>query len=488
MRLSELLSASGLSGALVVTPPGAPDPEVRVVTRDSREAASDAVFVAVRGARVDGHTLAPGLDVAAVVVEREVVVRPGVVVIRVGDARAALAALAAGLHGHPGAQVPVVAVTGTNGKSTVVALIAAAAAHPAVGWRSGRIGTLGASWSGGGAATQLTTPEAPDLQALLARMRADGVGVVALEASSIGLEQRRLDGIPFHAAVFTNLSRDHLDHHGSMAAYAAAKARLFEELLRPAGGLPRALLWGDDPSWPLMTPPADRWLFGVGPGADVRISDQRLDRDRSSFRVDSPCGGGRVETGLIGAHNVRNVACALAALVLCGVPVEAAAEALAASVPVDGRLETVPNDRGLLIVVDYAHSPDALGVALEALRPLTHGALWVVFGCGGDRDRGKRPEMGAIAERLADRVVVTSDNPRSEPPQAILDDILGGLRAAPFAVDEDRGAAIARAVHAAEPGDTVLIAGKGHERYQEVAGHKRPFDDRDAVRRALGGP
>lgn len=462
---------------------GPTDRSVHRVTRDSREASADCVFVAIRGATVDGHDLVEGVEAAAVVVERPVEAHRSATVIRVASTHAALAQIAAALHGYPGRALQVVGVTGTNGKTTLTTLVHTAL--QATGRAAGRIGTAGHAIGAEELPARFTTPEAPVVQGLLARMRDAGVGPVAMEVSSIGLAQRRVDGIDFHLGVFTNLSRDHLDFHGDMEAYLAAKRRLFTELLRPVGGGPRALLCADDPAWPRLGAPSDRWLYGFDEAADVAVTDARLGREGMSLSVRTPAGEGTLSSRLLGRHNAQNLAGALGALLCLGVPLDEACAALGRVAGVPGRLEIVPDARGRLVVVDYAHSDDALAHALDTVRAVTAGAVWVVFGCGGDRDRTKRPIMGRVAHARADRVVVTSDNPRSEDPDAIIADIVAGLDPSGVIVEPDRAAAIGLALAQAAPGDTVLIAGKGHETYQEIAGVRHPFDDR-AVARAAG--
>ncbi len=465
---------------------GPVDLDVDHVTRDSRQVRHGSVFVAVVGSRVDGHAFVRDVGARVVVVERDVEARPDQTVVRVTDTKVALAGLAAALYGFPGAAMAVIGVTGTNGKTTVTTLIDGALR--ALGWRTGRIGTTGNALDGELRPTSFTTPEAPELQALLAELRDAGARAVAMEVSSIGLAQHRVDGIPFAVAVFTNLTQDHLDYHGTMDAYGAAKARLFRDLLRPVGGAPRAVLCGDDPAHPRMGAPTDAWRYGFGEHNDVRIADARVDSDGTALTLATPDGWVSITSAQVGRHNALNLAAAWAALRCLGVdPIDAANVVGSAPGPA-GRLERVPDPAGRLVVVDYAHSDDALDNVLRALRPLTSGALWVVFGCGGDRDRGKRPRMGAVAVRLADQVVVTSDNPRSEDPEAIVADVLAGIQdRARVHVEVDREAAIRWALARTGPGDTVLVAGKGHETYQEVAGERRPFDDREVARRALGG-
>jgi UDP-N-acetylmuramoyl-L-alanyl-D-glutamate--2,6-diaminopimelate ligase len=307
-----------------------------------------------------------------------------------------------------------------------------------------------------------------------------GVRLVAMEVSSIGLDAHRADGIPFAAAIFTNLSRDHLDYHGSMEAYAAAKARLFTELL--AG---RAILNQRDPAWTQMGP-ADqpRWTFGTE-HSDLRVEGLEAGPGGSRGRFCTPIGNFDGSLQLIGHHNVENALGALGAALAVGIPLAAAAEGLAALPAVSGRLEAIPNSRGLHVLVDYAHSDDALQRVLAELRRLSPRRILTVFGCGGDRDRGKRPLMGRAATEGSDRVFVTSDNPRSEDPAAIIRDILPGLYGNSWTIEPDRAAAIRQAIAEAAPGDLVLIAGKGHETGQQIGSIIHPFDDRLVAREAL---
>ncbi len=458
---------------------------VRGVGRDSRTVGAGGVFVAIRGARVDGHDLIGGLhEAAAVVVERAVRAPPGVTVVRVDDTKAALAALAAAWNGFPAERMKVIGVTGTNGKTTITTLVEEALLG--MGVPAGRIGTTGIRVNGEALPSALTTPEAPELQAALAQMREAGVRAVLIEASSIGQVQRRLDQIPFHLGVFTNLTRDHLDHHGTMAAYRDAKAGLFQRLRAP-GGPPRALLFGDDPAWPGLGPPADHWLYGEGEGHALRLVAWRADAQGLALEVNTPHGAGTLRSPLVGHYNALNLVAALGCLLTLDVPLSDALAALGAVRGVPGRLERVDHPGGPLVLVDYAHTPDALTGVLDAVRGATRGRLFVVFGCGGDRDAGKRPEMGRAAEAGADVVVVTSDNPRSEDPQAIVDATLSGMDSPPAHVALDRAAAIGWALAAAGPDDAVLIAGKGHETTQEIGGVKHPFDDRAVARAWLEG-
>ncbi|MEN0065556.1 MAG: UDP-N-acetylmuramoyl-L-alanyl-D-glutamate--2,6-diaminopimelate ligase [Myxococcota bacterium] len=460
------------------------DRHVEDVSRDSREVGLTSIFVAIAGQRFDGHDFVPTIAAGVAVVERGVPVPDGVTRIRVADTKLALAQIAAALHGFPSREVPVVGITGTNGKTTVASLVDHALTT--LGWPVGRIGTTGNLIAGELVPTRFTTPEAPAVQSLLRRMVDRGVKAVAMEVTSIGLAQRRVDGTTFALAVFTNLTPDHLDFHGTFDAYRDAKARLFAELLRDAGGPTRALLCADDPAWTSMQAPDDAWTYGFAPGATLHIDEVELTAEGTQIDLVTPTGRVAIRSSLVGRFNALNVVATYGILVLLGVASTQAIEAIEAAAPPPGRLERVPNVGGRLVVVDYSHTPDALEQALRTLRPLTSHRLWVVFGCGGDRDVQKRPTMGRIAEAEADYVVITTDNPRTEDPQSIVDAIVAGLaNPARAHVQLDRAEAIRHALTASTAGDTVLIAGKGHETYQEVQGVRHPFDDREVARTVL---
>lgn len=476
MRLAELLPALG-----PVAVDGPVDRWVHEVVHDSRRAGSGSIFAALPGQTVDGRRFVPDLDCAAVITEGPVEARPGVTVLRVPHARAAFARAAAALAGWPGRSIPVVGVTGTNGKTTSTFLIAALAeAH---GWPAAVIGTTGHRIAGRAVPSTHTTPEAPVLQALLAEAQAAGCGVVAMEVSSIGLDMRRVEGIPFRVAAWTSFSRDHLDYHGSMEAYHAAKARLFDELLDPAG---TAVLFSGLPfarTLPVRAGAA-RWTYGRATDDTVRLDNVVQDIDGAWLSVHTPVGPFEARTHLLGAHNVENVLCAAAVGLALGLPPAAIQAGLYGLRSVPGRLERVPNPLGIHIFVDYAHTPDALSQVLGTLRPLCAGRLITVMGCGGDRDAGKRPLMGAAAGAGSDQVFLTSDNPRSEDPLAILAQVRAGTPGAPV-VEPDRAAAIHAAIDAARPGDVVLIAGKGHETTQTIGTTVLPFDDRAVAAAAV---
>ncbi|MFZ5722353.1 MAG: UDP-N-acetylmuramoyl-L-alanyl-D-glutamate--2,6-diaminopimelate ligase [Pseudomonadota bacterium] len=486
------------AGIRVTLEPFAADVQVRGICDDSRAVARGDLYIALRGTQSDGRSyIAQAIERGAVAVLAEAddsaavdSMVNAVPVIAVRHLRAQAGVIAAHFFGESSQRLSVVAITGTNGKTTTSWLVAQALER--LGCRAAVLGTLGvgsATVDGAREPLRNTTPGAVELQTLLAGLADDGYAAVAMEASSIGIEQHRMAGTRVRAALFTNISRDHLDYHGTMEAYAEAKAALFSW-----PGLGGAVINGDDPH-------ALRWLaegrvqaarvltYGAaGRGHDIEllalIAGPR--GSRLSLRIE-----GReltVDTQLLGSFNAANLMAVAGALRVLGYDTTAIAAVLGELRPPAGRMESFGGGDTPLCVVDYAHSPDALEKVLAVLRERTRGSLWCVFGCGGDRDRGKRAQMGAIAARLADVSVITSDNPRSEAPQAIVDDILAGMgELAPGRVRVvlDRADAIARAVQQAQPADTVLVAGKGHEDYQEVAGVRLPFSDRENVTAAL---
>jgi UDP-N-acetylmuramoyl-L-alanyl-D-glutamate--2,6-diaminopimelate ligase len=395
--------------------------------------------------------------------------------------------ISAEFEGRPADRMTVVGVTGTNGKTTTTYLLESV--FRAAGTTPGVIGTTGVRIDGRPEPFDRTTPEAPDLHRLLGRMSSEGVGAVAMEVSSHGLDQHRVGGVRFACGVFTNLTQDHLDYHGTLEEYFGAKAKLFTPELAERG----AANWDSPEGRQLMGALIPMTSFGLDEGADLRAADVSTDAQGLSFRV----GDVAVRSRLRGRFNVENCLAAFAASHLVGVPSEAIAEGIAALDGVPGRLEPVEEGQEFLVVVDYAHTPDSLDNVLRAARPLASqdgGRVIVAFGCGGDRDRGKRPLMGEACTRLADLTIVTSDNPRSEDPLAIIAEIEpGAVRGGgKFVIEPDRRAAIRVAVHEARAGDVVVIAGKGHETGQEFeGGRKVPFDDRtvaaEELRALLGG-
>jgi UDP-N-acetylmuramoyl-L-alanyl-D-glutamate--2,6-diaminopimelate ligase len=461
----------------------APGVEVSGLAYSSRSVTPGTLFFCVPGFRADGHDFAP--DAVARGAVALVCQRPlglGVPEVVVDDVRAAMGPAAARFYGDPTAELEVVGVTGTNGKTTTAFLLR----HllEAGGRQTGLLGTVKRVVGGVEEEVERTTPEAIDLQATFRRMLDSGDRACAMEVSSHALELGRVAGIRFECRVFTNLTQDHLDFHETMDAYFAAKRRLFE-------GAGPSVVNLDDEYGRRIAAEVDCVTFAVERDADYRARDVEFDLMGSRFRCETPAGELELESPLPGLFNVQNVLAAVAAARSLGVPGEAIAAALPSFGRVPGRFEPVDEGQDFGVLVDYAHTPEALENVLLAARQVIarggggRGRLHVVFGAGGDRDRGKRPLMGAAARRLADRVVVTSDNPRSEPPEAIVDAIMEG--AGPEAEREtDRRRAIELAIEAAGPGDVVVIAGKGHEQGQEFEnGRKEPFDDVSEARAAL---
>ena len=481
VEIAPLVAA--LEGARVL---GELPPATSGIAHDSRRVRPGAIFVALRGERSDGHAFleaAVRAGAGTVVVDDAYLQAngppAGVATVAVADTRRALSRLAAAFFGYPARALRIAGVTGTNGKTTTTHLVGAI--FDAAGIASGTIGTLGARFGGAMWSLDNTTPLALELQGLLAQMRDRGAQAVAMEVSSHALALDRVADIEFEIGVLTNVTRDHLDFHGSPDAYAAAKRRLFERSRRCAFGIDDAI--GRRWSGEFAHAGAVLTTFGFSPDATVCARDVTLHASGSSFAID----GRRFNLRLPARFNVENALAALCVARAYGVADEISARALAAVDSVPGRMEHLGGGRGGVdVLVDYAHTPDALEVVLRAAREMSAGALVVVFGCGGDRDRGKRPLMGRIASVLADRAIVTSDNPRREDPQAIVDDILAGIGdARSVHVEIDRRAAIRSAIAAAAPGDLVVIAGKGHETYQIVGEATQHFDDRDEARGAL---
>jgi UDP-N-acetylmuramoyl-L-alanyl-D-glutamate--2,6-diaminopimelate ligase len=453
------------------------------VAFDSRKVVPGALFFCVRGATADGHDFAGEAirsGAAALVVERWLEL--DVPQILVPSVRPVMGPMSAVVLGDPARSLTIVGVTGTNGKTTIVHLLDAV--FRAAGHRTGAIGTVGAHAAGEPMPIARTTPEAPDLHRLLRRMRDAGVTTVAMEVSSHALEQGRVGGLRFDAAVFTNLSQDHLDHHGSMESYFEAKASLFTEERTERAVVNLDDVWGRR----LLDVPVPVTTFGLDPAAEVHAEDVRTGAKGLAFRVD----GHEVTSSLRGGFNVSNCLAAIASSRLLGVDLDEAIRGLASAGQLAGRMEPVDAGQRFLVVVDYAHTPDSIGTVLAAARPLATGRVIVVFGCGGDRDRAKRFPMGVAATEGADLTVITTDNPRSEDPLDIIAEVERGAAegGGRYLVEPDRRAAIRLAVRDAHPGDVVVVAGKGHEREQELADRSVPFEDRVVVREeleALGG-
>jgi UDP-N-acetylmuramoyl-L-alanyl-D-glutamate--2,6-diaminopimelate ligase len=474
VELAALCMEAGVASRVV----GAMDGVAVVdVAYRSERCGPGSLFCALRGVRADGHEHAPAAvanGAVALLVERELA---GLAVPQIvcDDARAGMALLADALYGHPSGELDVAAVTGTNGKTTTTMLLAAildASQRPC-----GLLGTVERRIGGRREAAGLTTPEAPDLQRALRWMIEAGDEACAMEASSIAISQRRLVGTEFAAVGFTNLSQDHLDFHGDLEQYFAAKASLFD------GRFPRAVNADDAYGARLGA----ELRFGVlSADADVHCEAFDLRSDRTELFVRTPHGALSLEPRLRGRFNVDNVLCAVTLALLLDVPLGAIEHAIAATGAPPGRFEPVEAGQGFGVIVDYAHTPGGIEAVLASARPLTGGRILCVFGAGGDRDHAKRPLMGAAAEIGADRLYVTSDNSRSEPTELIVEQILAGLeRPGDARVEHDRRHAIGLALADAAPGDLVMILGKGHEQGQDSGGVVDPFDDRAIARELL---
>ena len=474
---------------------GAPPATVRGLTADSRRVQAGDCFVAVPGFKQDARRFVPEAvtrGAALVVTEGEPVANLAVPQVLVPSARRALARLADAYHGHPSAALTLVGITGTNGKTTTSYLVDALLR--ARGFRTGILGTIQYVLGDEARPAGQTTPEALEIQAMLAEMRDRGIGAVAMEVSSHALALSRVDGLEFDVAVFTNLTQDHLDFHGTLDEYRRAKRRLFEQLAASPKPRRTAVVSADDPAGAEMVRGLDVPVltFGLAPGARVRATEHVSGLDGIRMTVDTPRGRLTLASSLIGEHNVMNLLGAIGTGLALGLEPHAIAAALAPVRTVPGRFEQVDAGQPFLVVVDYAHTPDALERVLATARKITPGRLGVVFGCGGDRDRTKRPIMGEIAARLADRAWVTSDNPRSERPEAILDEVIAGVKRVRgaetrYVAEADRRTAIRGALAWAQAGDTIVIAGKGHETYQIVGAQTLPFDDRAVAREILAG-
>ena len=459
-------------------PAGATDIEVTDLTYDNRQVTPGTLFFWVLGFTRDGHQFAPeaiARGAVALVVQRALGL--GVPEIAVPDVRAAMPRAAAAFYGHPTAELQTVGVTGTNGKTTTAFLVRALL--EAAGRQTGLLGTVKSVIGGTEHEVQRTTPEAIDLQKTFRAMLDAGDQACVMEVSSHALELHRADAIHFAAAIFTNLTQDHLDFHPTMEDYFAAKRRLFQ-----VPDLGAAVINVDDSYGARLAAELDDPVtFALRRDASYRALDLQTGLGGSTFTVATPDGELELRSPLRGEFNVYNVLGSLAAARALGVSAEMCVEAIATAGQVPGRFETVDEGQPFAVLVDYAHTPDSLENVLNAARNLTDKRVHVVFGCGGDRDRGKRPLMGEIGKRLADRVIITSDNPRSEDPEAIIAEILVGSGA-----DVEHHADRRQAIAAAQPGDIVVIAGKGHEQGQEFeAGRRIPFDDVTVAREILRG-
>jgi UDP-N-acetylmuramoyl-L-alanyl-D-glutamate--2,6-diaminopimelate ligase len=488
-EVGEALRGRSLTGVGAGGP--RPPADVTGVACDSRRVEPGQVFVALQGVHVDGVSFASDAvarGAVAIVSERPAPADMQVPWITVDDARLALALLAAAFYRHPSSHIQVVGITGTNGKTTTAYLVWSifeAASIPC-----GLLGTVGYRIGDEMREATQTTPEAPEVQHLLREMVDRGCGACAMEVSSHALSLRRVDGTTYAAGVFTNLTRDHLDFHADMEAYFLAKRRLFEMLPRGAPGVTNL----DDPRGVSLAAMIERPVtYAVNRPADITTGPLSFSLDGLSFDVRTPRGTLHVRSSLVGRPNVYNILAAVSAAASLGISFDAIERGVAALPGVPGRFQVVSSPRDeFAVVVDYAHTDDALRNLLETARPLARGRVITVFGCGGDRDRTKRPLMGAVARRLSDLVVITSDNPRTEDPGRIIEEIQRGITPdtrrggdQPFLAIADRRLAVARAIELARPGDVVLVAGKGHEKYQIIGNQSLPFDDVAVAREAL---
>jgi UDP-N-acetylmuramoyl-L-alanyl-D-glutamate--2,6-diaminopimelate ligase len=472
------------------------DRKPSAIAYDSRHVKPGAIFVALRGVHADGVRFVPQAianGAAAVVAESAAPPDVSVPWVRVPNARAALAELSAEFYGNPSERVALVGITGTNGKTTTSYLLAAI--FEAAGVKCGRVGTIGYRIGGTELNASRTTPESPELQRMLVDMVAQGCGACVMEVSSHALALRRVDGLRFAAGVFTNLTRDHLDFHGDMESYFGAKRRLFEMLPDGAVGVINI----DDRRGAELVSTARRPVtYAIDAAADVRSGPLSFSLDGLSFEARTPRGTLHLTSGLVGRPNAYNILAACATAMALDLPFSAIETGVANLAHVPGRFQVVSDPADdVRVIVDYAHTDDALKNLLETARPMATGRVVTLFGAGGDRDRTKRPLMGAVAARLSDLVIVTSDNPRSEDPEKIIEEVRRGIvipadriapkgqRGTPSLAIVDRGEAIEKAIKDAKSGDLILIAGKGHEKYQVIGDREIPFDDVEVARAAL---
>ena len=478
---------------------GSPNPDITALCEDSRVVQPGSLFVAVQGMQSDGNRfLTEAAAAGAVSIATEETVNdfrrdcPGIAVVQVRDARRALGVLARNFYHDPSSMLTMCGITGTNGKTTVGYLVKAIV--EAAGQRSGIIGTIGYDTGDQCRAASHTTPSAAVLQHLLGQMVQQGMTYAVIEVTSHALALSRISGCLFDTVVFTNLTRDHLDFHGDLESYFNAKLRLFaSDFLKPTADAAsvRAIINLDDPYGVRIrgTCRVPAWGYAIDSHADIRAEDIAMTFEGTSFTTQTPLGNFPVRSELVGRHNVSNLLAAIGVGLSRGCSIEAVRQGIASVTCVPGRFEKIDEGQAYGVVVDYAHTEDALDKLLNVACALTSGRVITVFGCGGDRDQGKRPVMGKIAATLSDLVIVTSDNPRSENPDQIIRDVVYGVVASAkktlYKVIPDRKEAIANAVQSARPGDLVVIAGKGHEDYQVVGDRRLDFDDRVVARRAI---
>jgi len=480
MKLQDLIRGVDTAGVL-----GEADVDIAAITCDSRKASPGTLFIAVRGFTSDGNAFIPdavGKGAVAVVTDEEPQ-SPRVPTVVVADARKAMALIADRFYNSPQNELIMTGVTGTNGKTTTTYMVKSV--FEAGGMGCGVIGTIKHVVGDRVVESINTTPEAPDIHSFLADMVRSGQSACAMEVSSHALALSRVYGIRFRAAAFLNITRDHLDFHGDFRTYLDSKGIIFTQL----SGDATAVINRDDPHaghFITLSRDANLLTFGEHESSDIRLMEVRLEASRSFVTVTTPAGLIRYTLPVPGRFNVFNSLAAVGIARACGYPDEVIVRGLETVEPVRGRYEIVDEGQDYTVIVDYAHTPDALERILGAAREVTKGRLISVFGCGGDRDRGKRPLMGTISERIADLSIVTSDNPRTEDPDAIIEDILKGFDSlASCETIPDREKAIERAIERASAGDTVVIAGKGHEEYQIVGTEKRHFDDAETARRLI---
>ncbi|MBN1905405.1 MAG: UDP-N-acetylmuramoyl-L-alanyl-D-glutamate--2,6-diaminopimelate ligase [Deltaproteobacteria bacterium] len=497
MRLSHLLEA--IKGYKLA---GNPDSDITGLSYDSRKIKSGGLFVAIKGNALDGHLfIQTAIDngAKAVLVENDISLPPEIAVIKVSDTRRELSRLAERFYGYPFRDMDATGVTGTSGKTTVTYMIESMLS--AAGKKTGVIGTVNTRFMGRVTPSSVTTPESLDLMCIAREMANEGVTNIVLEASSHAIHQKRTIDLPFRVAVFTNLSRDHLDYHDSLDSYFEAKSELFRNLPVMVNGKKScAVINMDDPRGKELCglTKASVLTYGLNGNWDIRAENIKADLNGLSAELISPYGNTAIKSPLLGEVNIYNILAASGAALASGVTLDEIKKGIANLGRVPGRLERVPNRAALSIIVDYSHKPDALSKVLNNLRPFVKKRVITVFGCGGDRDRGKRYDMGLIAGKNSDIVIITSDNPRTEEPEFIISQIEkgvldSGMKRAQgpqpenntYLIDADRGSAIRRAVSIADKEDTILIAGKGHEDYQITGQTKRHFDDREEALKAV---
>ena len=486
MQLKELLKKLP-----VLRVEGSLDREVSGIVYDSRRVTPGMVFVAIPGVNVDGHDFintAIARGAAAIICERNGFSSPRATKVKVSDARETLARAAASFYQHPSTKLQVIGVTGTNGKTTVAFMIKELL--EAAGIKTGLLGTVRYEIGDRVIPAHRTTPESLEIHEMMAQMVASGCKACVMEVSSHALEQKRVAGIEFDVAIFTNLTQDHLDYHGTMENYLAAKQKLFT---KTANGSKRGtvVINIDDASGAKLADEADvevKMTYGILRPASVRATKVQLGADASTFTVETRDQSFACKLPLIGRHNIYNALAATGAALAFAIEPKKIQSAFSHMKPVPGRLESVDCGQKFSVFVDYAHTDDALHNVLTTLREVTKGRVLLLFGCGGSRDTGKRAKMGRVAAEHADHTIITSDNPRKESPAAIAAQIEEGFRSVKqkgYGVELDRKRAIAEIISMAKPGDTVLIAGKGHETYQEFEDTVVPFDDRVFAREAL---